>query len=238
MTGFFAIETLQPVLVASCVAIAAANDSSQDYKTVQLNGYPVASAFKGQLIGCLVGACTVPFSLAIAHKAYGLGTEELPCPQASFFGTVLASLFDPDQAIPWGPVAAGAVLGCAAVGIEIAGRLRGMILSSLAFAVGIYLPADMGIGILMGNLARVIATRSLSLSSHRGILAAAGLIVGDSMYSLLAGILIVCNFDMSRWQGDEWPVSVGQIVLGLLCGLILFTFLDARKKLHAAGDSS
>ena len=230
LTGFVAIETLQPVLVASCVAIAAANDSSQDYKTVQLNGYPVAQAFGGQFLGCVAGACVVPFALAVAHKAFQLGSEALPCPQASFFGTVLTSLFDPDQAIPWGPVGVGAILGLVAVGIEMAGRARGVILSSLAFAVGIYLPAVMGIGILMGNLARVVATWSFKRSSHRGILAAAGLIAGDSLFSLLAGVLIVCGVSLSVFETKEsWPVIVSILALVSMLGLLVYTYLDGRR---------
>lgn len=236
LTGIFAIEVLQPVLVASCVAIAAANDSSQDYKTIQLNGFKVSSAFTGQLIGCLVGACTVPFALNIAHKAFGLGTEQLPCPQASFFGTVLTSLFDPDQAIPWGPVGVGLLLGCVAVLIEVIGRARGALLSSLAFAVGIYLPAVMGIGILAGNLSRVVATWSFSKSSHRGILAAAGLIAGDSLFSLLAGILIVCQFPLQSFEATTpWPTMVSRISLFALCGLLVFTYFDARGKQRSRG---
>lgn len=231
LTGFVAIEILQPVLVASCVAIAAANDSSQDYKTIQLNGFPVSSAFFGQFVGCITGACTVPFALAIAHTAFGLGTEQLPCPQASFFGTVLTSLFDPNQAIPWGPVSVGGLLGAFAVGIETAGRRRAVILSSLAFAVGIYLPAVMGIGILLGNLARVVATNSFARTSHRGILAAAGLIAGDSLFSLLAGILIVCRINLSSWEAavpgpESWS---SMALLGLLV-LLAFTYFDTRSR--------
>ena len=228
LSGFVAIETLQPVLVASCVAIAAANDSSQDYKTIQLNGYPVASAFGSQFLGCLAGACTVPFALAVADKAFGLGSEQMPCPQASFFGTVLTSLFDPSQAIPWGPVGVGALLGIIAVAIEIFGRKNGMILSSLAFAVGIYLPAVMGIGILTGNLARVIAAGSFSRTSHSGILSAAGLIAGDSMFSLAAGIAIVSG--LPNWIGVEadqpWSSSLYPLVL--LLTILIFNYLKAR----------
>jgi uncharacterized oligopeptide transporter (OPT) family protein len=231
LSGFMAIEILQPVIVACCVAIAAANDSSQDYKTMQLNGFPVASGFLGQFIGCVAGACTVPFALAIAHEAFGLGTVELPCPQASFFATVLQSLFDPDQAIPWKPVGVGAILGCVAVVIEVIGRKRGTILSSLAFAVGIYLPAIMGIGILIGNLAKVVATASFSKSSHRGILAAAGLIAGDSLFSLLAGVLIVCQFDLGAVSATKtMPSLFSGIALSLLCILLAFTYLDGRKR--------
>ena len=230
LTGFVAIETLQPVLVASCVAIAAANDSSQDYKTIQLNGYPVAAAFSSQFLGCVAGACTVPFALTVAHDAFGLGSENLPCPQASFFGTVLTSLFDPDQAIPWGPVIIGGLLGLIAVGIEVIGRAKGVILSSLAFAVGIYLPVVMGIGVLTGNLARVIAANSLSKSSHRGILAAAGLIAGDSLLSLLAGILIVQRIPLADFEAAaSWNSSISGIVLLFLFVLLLFTYFDSRR---------
>lgn len=230
LSGFVAISILQPVIVACCVAIAAANDSSQDYKTMQLNGLPIAAGFPGQFLGCVAGACTVPFALAVAHKAFGLGTAELPCPQASFFGTVLQSLFDPGQAIPWGPVGVGAVLGCIAVVVEIVGRNRGVVLSSLAFAVGIYLHVDMGIGILVGNLAKVIATRSLSMASHRGILSAAGLIAGDSLFSLLAGVLIVCQLDLNPFQASEsLNPSYTAVALVALCVFLAFTYLDARR---------
>lgn len=231
-SGYVAVVALQPVLVATCVAIAAANDSSQDYKTMQLNGFNVSSAYTGQLIGCVVGAITVPISLWVAHEAFTLGSEALPCPQASFFGTVLSSLFDPNKGIPWTPVCVGLGLGCVAVAVEVVGRIGGLILSSLAFAVGIYLPAEMGIGILLGNLARVIATGSLTRSSHRGILAAAGFIAGDSMLSLLAGVFIVCQVDLSSFEAAKsqgWPMFVGAVVVFAMLAFQAFAYLDSRK---------
>jgi uncharacterized oligopeptide transporter (OPT) family protein len=229
--GYPAIVSLQPVLVATCVAIAAANDSSQDYKTMQLNGFLVSSSFYGQLLGCLAGAITVPVALWIAHRAFTLGSEAMPCPQASFFGTVLSSLFDPQQGVPWQPVKVGLGLGCIAVSIEIAGRLRGWVLSSLAFAVGIYLPAEMGIGILLGNLARVVATRSFAKNSHRGILAAAGLIAGDSFFSLLAGVLIVCQFNLTPCEAEgALPAAIGRGALVVVIIFLSFTYLDAWKR--------
>jgi uncharacterized oligopeptide transporter (OPT) family protein len=238
-----AIEVLLPVLVTSCVAIAAANDSSQDYKTMQLNGFPVSSAFKGQLLGCLVGAVTTPFALWTAHNAFVLGSESMPCPQASFFSTVLTSLFDPQKGVPWGPVGVGAALGAGAIALELLGRARGVLLSSLAFAVGIYLPAEMGIGILCGNLARVAAARSVRLGSHRGILASAGLIAGDALFSLTAGVLIVCGVGIQRFTADSpWPVWTAVCGLGCMLGLLAFTFSNsqaqAARQLQQLGTKS
>ena len=199
---------------------------------MQLNGFSVSSSFVGQLIGCLAGAITVPVALWIAHRAFVLGSDDLPCPQASFFGTVLVSLFDPKHGVPWGPVSFGLLLGAVAVAIEVFGRMKGLILSSLAFAVGIYLPAEMGIGILLGNLARCIAAGSLGNSSHRGILAAAGLIAGDAMLSLLTGILIVCQLNMDRFklpEDNSGPVWGAGIVLGVMLLFLAWTYTDARK---------
>ena len=81
----------------------------------------------------------------------------------------------------------------------------------------------------MGNLARVIATQSLFRSSHRGILAAAGLIAGDSLFSLLAGVLIVCQINTSSLQAHTTPSEAwsGLALVGLL-GLLAFTYLDGR----------
>ena len=60
LEGMTGIAFLVPIVVAACVAICAANDSSQDYKTMQFNGYPVHRGFSGQLVGLIVGALVVP----------------------------------------------------------------------------------------------------------------------------------------------------------------------------------
>jgi uncharacterized oligopeptide transporter (OPT) family protein len=53
LEGLAGVAVLVPLVVAACVAICAANDSSQDYKTMQLNGFRVSDAFGGQLLGLL-----------------------------------------------------------------------------------------------------------------------------------------------------------------------------------------
>jgi hypothetical protein len=77
----------------------------------------------------------------------------------------------------------------------------------------------------------VVATASFSKSSHRGILAAAGLIAGDSLFSLLAGVLIVCQFDLGAVSATKtMPSLFSGIALSLLCILLAFTYLDGRKR--------
>ncbi|MDG2147925.1 MAG: OPT/YSL family transporter [Planctomycetota bacterium] len=244
LTGIEGIVFLVPIVVAACVAICAANDSSQDYKTLQLNGFTVSCGFSGQLLGLLGGAIAVPIVLniadvgAIASTGLGLGGPDLPAPQASFFGTVLSSLFL-DADIPWPPIFAGAALGLIAVGIEIFGKARGMILSSLAFAVGIYLPSYIGTGMMLGAVARFLGTRKVSATTHEGILVAAGLITGDAFASLILGFLIYYGFstvpyvaggDGGSWvPSAPWGTGVAQIIFFALLALIFVNYLRKRN---------
>lgn len=232
--GFRGIEGvvfLVPLVVASCVAICAANDSSQDYKTIQLNGFRVSDSFFGHLLGLLGGAIAVPLTLGLADKIYGLGSGTLQMPQAAFFSTVLQSLFLKSE-IPWGPVGFGAGLGVVAVIIQIVGQKRGVILSSLAFAVGIYLSVATGIGIMLGALARFLATRKVSASTHQGILAAAGLIAGYAFAELVLGMLIMAEVVPPGVERDSplLPAFVGVLGLLALMGLILGNYAKGRQE--------
>ena len=245
LEGLAGVMFLVPIVVAACVAICAANDSSQDYKTMQLNGFRVRDGFVGQLVGLLGGAVAVPLALALANTGnlegggLGLGDPSLSVPQAGFFATVLDSLFLAGET-PWGPIGVGAVLGLVAVGVEAAGKARGVILSSLAFAVGIYLPSVIGTGILLGALARFLATFRVNSSTHGGILAAAGLITGDAFGSLLLGGLLAAGVTTEVWApghpgSPSWvPTEVlsegtGQILLAVLMLLVLFNYVRKRQ---------
>jgi uncharacterized oligopeptide transporter (OPT) family protein len=228
--GVEGVVFLVPLVVATCVAICAANDSSQDYKTIQLNGFKVSDSFFGHLVGLLGGAIVVPLTLGLADKIYGLGSGKLQMPQAAFFSTVLQSLFLKAE-IPWGPVAVGAGLGALAVLIQILGQKRGVILSSLAFAVGIYLSVATGIGIMLGALARYLATRKIAASTHQGILAAAGLITGYAFAELVLGLLIMAGVVPPEVQRavPVLPAWVGVAGLIALMALILGNYASGKQ---------
>ena len=221
LKGMEGVAILVPIVVATCVAICAANDSSQDYKTVQLNGFKVTDSFFGHLCGLVAGALVVPGTLAIAHAAYTLGSGDLPCPQAGFFSTVLQSLFLKEQ-IPWGPVGVGACLGVLAIIMDAIGRRRGLILSALAFAVGIYLRPEAGVGMMLGALARWLPKRRLGASTHEGVLIAAGLITGEAICQLALGGLILSGVALGGDGDGARPLGgfVGLLLLGAILALI------------------
>lgn len=226
LEGIQGVYFLVPIIVATCVAICAANDSSQDYKTMQFNNLKVSSSFVGQIVGLLGGALSVPLAVYIAHETGTLGSENLPAPQASFFATVLKSLFI-ESDIPIKPVLVGLGFGVVAVVLEIIGKRKGMILSSLAFAVGIYLPSYIGTGILLGSLARLIGSKSLTQTTHRGILLAAGLITGDALFALLFGVLAIAGMNIAGVEGFAYQTVLSTL---LFIGLVAATSINYAKK--------
>ncbi|MDG1500903.1 MAG: OPT/YSL family transporter [Planctomycetota bacterium] len=185
---------LTPLLVGACVAVCTANDSSQDYKTLQLCGVPVQSGFFAQILGLLLAAIAVPFALSVAHEAYTLGSPELGAPQATMFASVFDAILISKE-VPLTPVLIGALVGVGAVLVEIFGKTKGVILPAMAFAVGIYLPADVGIAILIGTLFRYFAEGKGARQRGESILVAAGLITGAALLDLVLGVAIRYGFD-------------------------------------------
>ncbi len=209
------VALLTPLLVAACVAVCTANDSSQDYKTMQFCGVPVRRGFLAQALGLLVGAVVVPTVLYVSHEAYLLGSPDLAAPQGTLFATLIEALLLESQ-LPLAPIGVGLALGVVAVGVEIYGDRRGVLLPSMALAVGIYLPPFLGFGMLIGALARR-AGEGKGRRVPEGILAAAGLITGAALFELVFGIAIlgVPGFDPGK---SLWVVGEGYSLGGWVAG--------------------
>ena len=202
------VRLLMPLLVGACVAVCTANDSSQDYKTMQLCGIRVQEGFLAQFLGLCAGCIVVPIVLGIAHEAYVLGSDDLVAPQGKMFATLITGLLLESQ-LPWTPILIGLAIGVGAVLMDIAGSKKGLQLPAMALAVGIYLPAYLGVGILIGSLFRWFG-EGKHKQTNESILTAAGLITGAALFELILGSMIVFgNFDPKRLLILDWnePVS-------------------------------
>jgi len=237
-----AVTGISYMLITACVAVSAANDASQDYKTLQLGGIPPRDGFLGQICGLLVGALIVPISYYIAHNAYGLGTSELPAPQGDLFAIIIKGILI-ERVIPWTPVIIGLVIGCIAVAIEVSASRRGQQLPAMAFAVGLYLPPQLGLGILLGAGSRYFGEKHHEEDTGRkertyeSILAAAGMITGAAFLDLIVGILVIAGvsteaMEFVSFKGDL-KVGLGVVSLFLL-GYILYS--NARYGIPEATD--
>ncbi len=218
------VMILTPLLVGACVAVCAANDSSQDYKTMQYCKVRVQDGFRAQLLGLLAGAIVVPIVLYVAHNAYTLGSPDLNAPQGKMFATLINGLLLESQ-LPWYPIYVGLGIGIAAVVLDIIASKRGVQLPSMALAVGIYLPPFLGIGILVGAAFRWFGERGTGKQRGESILAAAGLITGAAALELILGTMILGGFDLKSlefFQATGVAANVAALVGIAALGILLW----------------
>ena len=231
---------LTPLIVGACVAVCTANDSSQDYKTMQFCRVRIQDGFTAQVLGLIGGCIVVPIALYVAHEAYTLGSDQLTAPQGQMFATLVDGLLL-NAALPWAPICIGLAIGAFAVGIDIFAGKKGIQLPSMAFAVGIYLPAYLGVGILIGALCRWFGERSTGKQRPESILAAAGLITGAAALELILGGWIIGGGELQKLEVFEltkepilWGVTWGD-ALGMV-GILMIGWLLWRNSKPRGGS--
>lgn len=222
------------LVVGSMVCIAAANAgaTSQDLKTGYILGATPWRQQIGLLIGVLASVVAIGFTLLLLERTLGIGEataahpNPLPAPQATLMATVIKGLLD--QQLPWGLVISG--MGIAAM-VELCG------VSSLAFAVGAYLPLSTTSPIFMGGLIKLIADKVNKKKEDTeigpGALFSSGLIAGGALTGILVAVFMGTNIGNDA-QGNPvsimsqintgWGNSMGST--GDLIGLIAFLLLS------------
>ena len=216
-----------------CIASSIAGATSQDLKTGFLVGATPAKQQLGLLIGVLVSTVAIGFTLLLLNDTLGIGvvTEDhpnpLPAPQATLMATVIKGLLS--QNLPWGLVFAG--MGLSAV-VELCG------VSSLAFAVGAYLPLSTTSPIFMGGLIKAIADKVTNRKAEEaeissGALFSSGLIAGGSLTGILVAVLLGTN--VSTGEGMQSVIDVvqgtihqvipqgGDLIAILMFGILAYT---------------
>jgi putative OPT family oligopeptide transporter len=187
-------DSYQPIalVVGAVVCIAAANAgaTSQDLKTGFLVGATPLRQQLGLMIGVVSSAVVIGFTVLLLERTLGIGEataqhpNPLPAPQATLMATVIKGLLS--QNLPWALVITG--MGLAAV-VELCG------VSSLAFAVGAYLPLSTTSPIFIGGLVKWLIERKNVAKKEEseigpGALFSSGMIAGGAVTGILIAAMI------------------------------------------------
>ncbi|MDT8436179.1 MAG: OPT/YSL family transporter [Gemmatimonadota bacterium] len=169
---------------AMCVAMAQATDLMLDLKCGYLVGATPKKQQLAQFLGSWLGPIVIIFLIVILHKAYGMGSDQLPAPQGQALASVIQGILGGD--VPTDKYVAGAGLGAllSASGIGGLGVLVGL---------GFYLPFDIVLTYTIGTLLRLLADWKAghAWSEDVGIPIAAGLIVGEALIGVGYSMVIV-----------------------------------------------
>jgi len=212
-----------------CCAAAIGGDNLQDLKTGNIVGATPWKQQVMQLVGVISSALTLGIVLTLLHEAYGIGSSDLPAPQAVLMTSVANGVFSGN--LEWGMIYAGAVLGVLIIMLDQYQLKRGaeFRVPILAVAIGIYLPIELTLPIFVGGMLNHFAGKTASeTGKNNGLLLASGLITGEALMAIF--IAIPLFYDKNFWPEYALPTPYNDIVaLALISAIIVGLYRVAKK---------
>ncbi len=228
-----------------CCAAAIAGDNLQDLKTGYLVGSTPRSQQIALIIGVLVSAVVIAPVIAVLDSAYGIGSKDLPAPQAGLMAMVTTGIFTGNMNWPF-----------VIIGMEFAALFILLKKPVMPIAVGIYLPFTLSVPILFGGMARLgtdifitqkfkedIGLRPTSevpqekkaqleeskeAVGGKGVLFSSGLIAGEALMGVIVAALVFGNIDLRMTNN---PLDIIGFMAFLAVGAIMLriSFGDQLK---------
>ncbi len=206
----FALLTTAVVFAAAAIA----NNNLQDLKTGQLVD---ATPWKQQValvVGVVAGAAIIPPILDLLNKAYGFAgapgphhEHPLPAPQAGLISALAQGVIQHN--VDWSLIEIGFGIGVALILIDIGLRKMkpGAHLSPLAVGLGMYLPTQSTLMVVVGAVAGWLYDRNADRGARGeakkqlGVLLASGMIVGEGLIGVLVAAIVA-------FSGKDFPLSI------------------------------
>ena len=200
-----------------CTALSTAGCCITDFKV----GYWLGSTPKYQetlkFLGILVSAATVAGVIMILNKTYGFTSGQLAAPQANAMAAVIEPLMSGAGA-PWMLYGIGAVIAIVLTLCNV---------SALAFALGMFIPIQLNIPLLVGGIINWwVTSRSKSSDTNnarneRGTLIASGFIAGGALMGVVSAALRFggITFDYAAWWSNPYSE-----ILSLIMYIALITY--------------
>lgn len=207
-----------------CTALSSAGAFVTDLKI----GYWLGSTPRKQetfkFIGILVSAATVAGVIMILNKAYGFtpdNSDVMAAPQARAMAAVIEPLMS-GQGANWLLYGIGALI---AVILNWCG------VSALAFALGMFIPLQLNLPLIVGGLVNwYVSTRSSNKElnnerSERGTLLASGFIAGGALMGVVSAGM---QFGGLNFASETWLASpVSQVMSLAMYVILIFYFVNA-----------
>ncbi len=208
-----------------CTALSVAGAFITDLKI----GYWIGSTPKNQetwkFLGTLVAAATVGGIMMVLNKTYGFtGEDALVAPQANAMAAVIEPMMNGGGA-PWLMYGIGAVIAVILTFFKI---------PALAFALGMFIPIDLNLPMLVGGaISWFVSSRSKdkelnSARQEKGTLIASGFIAGGALMGVVSAVLRFAKVD-AFMEPSPWTEPVAIIPYAAIIGYIIYSAMKARK---------
>ena len=200
-----------------CTALAVAGAFITDLKIGYWLGSTPRKQEQWKFLGTLVSAATVGGVMMLLNETYGFTTGQLAAPQANAMAAVIDPLMNGVGA-PWLLYAIGAVLAVVLTYFKV---------PALAFALGMFIPIELNIPLLVGGAVNwYVTTRSKNEEENKargekGTLIASGFIAGGALMGVLSALLRFSGFNP---VSEEWLANPMSELLSLVAYILLIAY--------------
>lgn len=201
-----------------CTALSMAGGFITDLKI----GYWLGSTPKKQeswkFLGTLVSAATVGGVIMILNQTYGFTSGQLAAPQANAMAAVIEPLMSGVGA-PWLLYGIGALIAIVLTYFKV---------PALAFALGMFIPLELNIPLVVGGAINwYVTTRSKdesvnSARGEKGTLLASGFIAGGALMGVASAAM---RFGGINLVNEEWLANPWSQVLSLAIYIVLIIYM-------------
>ena len=206
-----------------CTALSMAGGFITDLKIGYWLGTTPAKQETWKFLGTLVSAATVGGVIIILNKTYGFtGDDALVAPQANAMAAVIEPLMM-GQGAPWTLYGVGAVLAL---------LLNLLDVPVLAFALGMFIPLQLNVPLVVGGAINWFVTHRSSDAAlnnargERGTLIASGFIAGGALMGVVSAILRFVGFNPIS---EAWLANPMSELLSIAAYALIIIYMIAAS---------
>lgn len=189
-----------------CTALSVAGAFITDLKIGYWVGTTPRKQESWKFLGVIVAAATVCGVMLVLDKTYGfVGDNALVAPQANAMAAVIQPMMNGGGA-PWLLYGIGAVIAIILTFLKV---------PALAFALGMFIPIDLNLPLLVGGaISWYVSSRSKDKATNearlnKGTLIASGFIAGGALMGVVSALLKFFDVD---WFLAGWSAQYGEAV--------------------------
>ncbi len=210
-----------------CTALSMAGSFITDLKIGYWCGTEPRKQQTWKFLGTLVSAATVGGVMMLLNETYGFASGALAAPQANAMAAVIDPLMNGVGA-PWPLYAIGAVIAVVLTLCKV---------PALAFALGMFIPMELNVPLVIGGaISWYVTSRSKDETTNKargekGNLIASGFIAGGALMGVISALLRFggIQFDYTTW----WTNPLSELCSLVAYILLILYFIRATKPAHA-----
>ena len=203
-----------------CTALSMAGGFITDLKIGYWLGTTPVKQQTWKFLGTLVSAATVGGVMIILNKTYGFTSGQLAAPQANAMAAVIEPLMNGVGA-PWLLYGIGAVLAVVLTYFKV---------PALAFALGMFIPLELNIPLLVGGAVHSFVTsrskdkKVNEARGEKGTLIASGFIAGGALMGVVSALLRFAGVNVMAegWVENHWSEVASLVAYLLLIGYFIW----------------